>query len=308
MPTTGRERARQHGRGFGLGHAMARQPNSAEVVLPRSASYGWPRTLIITAGHWLDAGLGHWLGHWAREDEVALLGLGHLCGHRGAFASSLLVWPERSGGVLAAKKVSARAGPPYLWAGSLSWAPSWRWRSSAASRRRRILARTGLVRRPAHHRSGKTAASTTSTTTHQMAIDHLLSEVVVSPADGATRQKLSTVVTLLAAPDGWQTCTSRRVRTPPCCGQVQLRREECGRRARSGPDHVHSQLRGERRYRAEGAGWESFATAAAPQSVTTSVFPSRAFPSAWASHRFHLLSARGHLCRQQPYFPACTSP
>ncbi len=43
-----------------------------------------------------------------------------------------------------------------------------------------------------------TGATTTSTTTHAQAVAQLLSEVVVSPANGATHQRLTTVVTLKA--------------------------------------------------------------------------------------------------------------
>ncbi len=45
----------------------------------------------------------------------------------------------------------------------------------------------------------KTAASVTTTTTHAEAIDELLSKVSMSPANGSTKQPLSTVVTLRAS-------------------------------------------------------------------------------------------------------------
>lgn len=45
-------------------------------------------------------------------------------------------------------------------------------------------------------KAAKTAASVTTTTTHAEAIDELLSKVSMSPANGSTKQPLSTVVTL----------------------------------------------------------------------------------------------------------------
>ena len=124
--------------------------------------------------------------------------------------------------------------------------------------------------------SAKAAASTTSTTTHQMAIDHLLSEVVVSPADGATRQKLSTVVTLLA-----RTGRLADVHVSASTDDTVLRGKfnSAAEEWRStGPlwpgttytvSYVVSDGTGLR-----AQGWESFATAAAPEPVTASVFPS----------------------------------
>jgi lipoprotein-anchoring transpeptidase ErfK/SrfK len=48
-------------------------------------------------------------------------------------------------------------------------------------------------------KAAKTAASVTTTTTHAEAIDQLLSKVSMSPANGSTKQPLSTVVTLRAS-------------------------------------------------------------------------------------------------------------
>ena len=48
-------------------------------------------------------------------------------------------------------------------------------------------------------KAAKTAASVTTTTTHAEAIDELLSKVSMSPANGSTKQPLSTVVTLRAS-------------------------------------------------------------------------------------------------------------
>ncbi len=122
----------------------------------------------------------------------------------------------------------------------------------------------------------KTAASTTSTTTHQMAIDHLLSEVVVSPADGATRQKLSTVVTLLARTGRLADVhVSASTDATVLRGRFNSAAEEWRSTSPLWPgttytvSYVVSDGTGLR-----AQGWESFATAAAPQSVTTSVFPS----------------------------------
>ena len=48
-------------------------------------------------------------------------------------------------------------------------------------------------------KAAKTTANVTTTTTHAEAIDQLLSKVSMSPANGSTKQPLSTVVTLRAS-------------------------------------------------------------------------------------------------------------
>ncbi len=122
----------------------------------------------------------------------------------------------------------------------------------------------------------KSVASTTSTTTHAMAMAHLLSEVVVSPTDGATRQKLSTVVTLRAL-----TGRLQDVHVLASGDQTVLRGtlNAAGNEWRSAgklwPQTVYTVsyvVTAAGGLSAQGSG--TFATAPAPQSVTASVFPS----------------------------------
>ena len=119
-------------------------------------------------------------------------------------------------------------------------------------------------------------ASTTSTTTHAMAMAHLLHEVVVSPADGAIHQKLSTVVTLRA-----RAGRLGDVHVLASADQTVLRGtlNTAGNEWRSSGrlwpgttytvSYVVTAAGG---LSAQGSG--TFATAPAPQTVTASVFPS----------------------------------
>ena len=82
-----------------------------------------------------------------------------------------------------------------------------------------------------------------------MAMAQLLSEVVVSPADGATRQKLSTVVTLRARTGRLQDVHVLASRGPDrAAGDLERRRQRVAIDGQAlARDHVHGELRGYRR-------------------------------------------------------------
>ena len=121
-----------------------------------------------------------------------------------------------------------------------------------------------------------TGQTTTSTTTHAQAMAQLLRQVVVSPADGATRQKLSTVVTLKARTGRLKdvrvvAVADRTVLT----GTLDPAANEWRSTGGLWPASTYTlsyMVAGAGGLSAEGS--DTFATAPAPETVTASVFPS----------------------------------
>jgi lipoprotein-anchoring transpeptidase ErfK/SrfK len=121
-----------------------------------------------------------------------------------------------------------------------------------------------------------TGPATTSTTTHASALAQLVSDVVVSPANGATRQKLSTVVTLRARvgrlEDVRVVAASDRTVLRGTLNSAANEWRSTGRLWPGSTYSVNYVVAAGDGLSAQGS--DIFTTAPAPQPVTANVFPS----------------------------------